>query len=130
MTYAWVQRDVVFAIHDKQLAVHGGLGGVRDMNAVESAINRAQNLDAYGDPRPDVAALAAAYIYGIATSHGFSDGNKRTAWVVGRMFLALNGEKLEFTDVEAINFMLAVASGTTGEQEAAEWIREHLASAE
>ena len=126
MTWQWVQRDVVFAVHDKQLAVHGGLGGVRDLNAVESAIVRAHNRHAHGAPPPDIAELAAAYVYGIATSHGFSDGNKRTAWVVGRLFLAINGETLKFDQVDAINFMLAVAAGDMTEVEIAEWIRQHL----
>lgn len=127
MTWQWVQRDTVFAVHDKQLAVHGGLGGIRDLNAVESALNRAQHLDACGNPPPDAADLAAAYIYGIATGHGFSDGNKRTAWVIGRLFLAINGKKLEFKEVDAINFMLAVAAGNMTEQQASNWIRQRLA---
>lgn len=126
MSWQWVQRDVIFAIHDKQLAVHGGLGGIRDLNAVESALNRAQNVDAYGNPPPDVADLAAAYIYGIATSHGFSDGNKRSAWVIGRLFLAINARTLEFSHVDAINFMLDVASGNMAEPQVAEWIRQRL----
>ncbi|MEX3614098.1 MAG: type II toxin-antitoxin system death-on-curing family toxin [Burkholderia gladioli] len=126
MSWQWVLRDTVFAVHDKQLAVHGGLAGIRDLNAVESALNRAANLEAYGDPPPDVADLAAAYIYGIATSHGFSDGNKRTAWVIGRLFLAINGETLAFSEVDAINFMLAVAAGTMTELQAADWIRQRL----
>jgi len=128
MSWQWVQRDTVFAVHDKQLAVHGGLAGIRDLNAVESALNRAQNLDAYGNPPPDVADLAAAYIYGIATSHGFSDGNKRTAWVIGRLFLAINGQTLVFNQIDAINFMLAVAAGNMPEQQVADWIRQRLVS--
>lgn len=128
MSWQWVQRDVVFAVHDKQLAVHGGLAGIRDLNVVESAINRAQNLHAYGNPPPDVADLAAAYIYGIATSHGFSDGNKRTAWVIGRLFLATNGETLVFNQIDAISFMLDVAAGNMKESQAADWIRQHLVS--
>lgn len=127
MSWQWVQRETVFAIHDKQLAVHGGLAGIKDLNAVESALHRAQNLDAYGHPPPDAADLAAAYIYGIATSHGFSDGNKRTAWVIGRLFLALNGQTLVFDQVDAINFMLAVAAGDIPEQQVADWIRQRLA---
>ncbi|GAA4033372.1 type II toxin-antitoxin system death-on-curing family toxin [Actimicrobium antarcticum] len=126
MTWQWVQRDTVFAVHDKQLAVHGGLAGIRDLNAVESALNRAQNLNAYGNPPPDVADLAAAYIYGIASSHGFSDGNKRSAWVVGRLFLAINGETLVFKEVDAINFMFAVAAGDMTERQVAGWIRQRL----
>jgi death-on-curing protein len=128
MSWQWVRRDTVFAVHDKQLALHGGLDGLRDLNAIESALNRAQNLDAYGNPPPDAADLAAAYIYGIATSHGFNDGNKRTAWVIGRLFLAINGETLVFNPVDAINFMIGVAAGEMAELQVAQWIRQRLAS--
>lgn len=126
MTWNWVSPTVVYAVHDKQLAEHGGLSGVRDLNAVELALNRAPNLDAYGNPPPDVADLAAAYIYGLATSHGFSDGNKRTAWVIGRLFLSINGVRLKFAQVDAINLMLAVASGTRTEEQVATWIRQRI----
>ncbi len=128
MTWNWVQSVTVYAVHDKQLAEHGGLSGVRDLNAVESALSRASNLEAYGEPPPDVADLAAAYIYGLAVSQGFSDGNKRTAWVIGRLFLAINGVKLQFTDIDAINLMLAVARGSRTEVETAEWIRQRIVS--
>ena len=121
-----MQRDTVFAVHDKQLAVHGGLDGIRNLNAVESALERAKNIDAYGNPPPDVADLAAAYIYGIATGHGFNDGNKRTAWVIGRLFLMINDQTLVFDQVDAINFMMAVAAGTMSEPQAAQWIRQRL----
>lgn len=121
-----MQRDTVFAVHDKQLAVHGGLDGIRDLNAVESALDRAKNLAAYGNPPPDLADLAVAYIYGIATGHGFNDGNKRTAWVIGRLFLMINNQTLVFDQVEAINFMMAVAAGTMPEPQAAQWIRQRL----
>jgi len=121
-----VQRDTVFAVHDKQLAVHGGLDGIRNLNAVESALERAKNIDAYGNPPPDVADLAAAYIYGIATGHGFADGNKRSAWVIGRLFLMINNQTLVFDQVDAINFMMAVAAGTLSEPLAAQWIRQRL----
>lgn len=121
-----MQRDTVFAVHDKQLAVHGGLDGIRNLNAVESALERAKNIDAYGNPPPDVADLAAAYIYGIATGHGFADGNKRSAWVIGRLFLMINNQTLVFDQVDAINFMMAVAAGTLSEPLAAQWIRQRL----
>jgi death-on-curing protein len=127
MSWQWVHRDTVFAVHDKQLAVHGGLDGMRDLNAVESALHRAQNLDAYGKPGPDAADLAAAYIYVIATSHGFNDGHKRTAWVVGRLFLAINGQQLVFDQRDAIHFMLAVAAGNMTQAQIAHWIRQRLA---
>ena len=127
MTWNWVSPPVVYAVHDKQLAEHGGLSGVRDLNAVELALNRAPNLDAYGNPSPDVADLAAAYVYGLATSHGFSDGNKRTAWVIGRLFLAINGVRLKFAQADAINLMLAVAGGNSTEEQVAAWIRQRIA---
>lgn len=129
MSWQWVLRDTIFAVHDKQLAVHGGLAGIRDLNAVESALSRAANLHADGDPPPDIADLAAAYIFGIATSHGFIDGNKRTAWVIGRLFLSINGAEMTFSDVDAINFMLAVAAGKMTEQQVADWIRLRLVKA-
>lgn len=124
--WQWIQSVTVYAVHDKQLALHGGLGGVRDLNVIESAINRAPDLDASGDPRPDAADLAAAYLYGLATSHGFSDGNKRTAWVMARLFLAINGIELRFTNFDAIAFMLAVADGAKSEAETAAWIRQRI----
>jgi len=73
--------------------------------------------------------LRQPYIYGIATSQGFSDGNKRTAWVIGRLFLAINGKTLAFSEFEAINFMLAIAAGNMTELQAADWIRQRLITA-
>ncbi len=126
MSWEWIQRDTVFAIHDKQITVHGGLTGIRDIHAVDSALDRAKNLDAYGNPAPDVADLAATYICGIAGNHGFNDGNKRTAWVVGRLFLALNNATLMFEAVPAINIMMAVAAGSLTEQQTSDWLRQRL----
>ena len=83
-------------------------------------------LHTYKDPAPDAADLAAAYLDGLATSHGFSDGNKRIAWVIGRLFLADNGVMLRFTDVEAINFMTDVASGNKTLTETADWLRQRI----
>jgi death on curing protein len=98
--WRWVGLAAVHAIHDRQLAEHGGLPGVRDFGAIESALARPQNLAAYGEP--DAADLAAAYAYGLARNHGFADGNKRTAWVVARVFLADNGYRLWFEPTEAV----------------------------
>ena len=98
---------MVLAIHDRQLAEHGGLDGVRDAGAVESALARPQNLVAYGDP--DAADLAAAYGYGLARNHGVADGNKRTAWVVARLFLADHGRTLRFDRGESVGVMEDVA---------------------
>lgn len=126
MTWIWIQPVTVYAVHDKQLSEHGGLSGIRNMNVVESALSRAPNLDALGNPPPDAADLAAAYIYGLASSHGFSDANKRTAWVIGRLFLAINGVKLRFTHADAIDLMLSVAGGTCSEADIAAWLRQRI----
>ena len=122
--WRWVDPQVVQAIHDRQLREHGGLPGTRDTGAVESALARPQNLAAYSEP--DAAALAAAYAYGIARNHGFSDGNKRTAWVVARLFLADNDQRLRFDAAEAVRTVEAVASGTMPEEELAAWFRQRL----
>ena len=126
MAWRWVSADVVFAIHDRQLAEHGGLDGMRDRGAVESALARPQNLTAYGDP--DAADLAAAYAYGIARNHGFADGNKRTAWVIARLFLADNDRRLIFDPVDAIRTMENVAAGIISEPDLAAWFRERIAT--
>ncbi len=122
--WRWVDPQVVQAIHDRQLREHGGLPGTRDAGAVESALTRPQNLAAYSEP--DAAALAAAYAYGIARNHGHSDGNKRTAWVVARLFLADNDQRLRFDAAEAVRTVEAVASGTMPEEELAAWFRQRL----
>lgn len=125
--WRWVSSSLVYAVHDMQLARHGGLEGLRDKNAVESALARAQQLAMYEDPGPDAADLAAAYAFGLARNHGFSDGNKRTAWIVARVFLADNGERLDFTEFDAIRVMQNVAAETIDEQELAQWFRMRLA---
>jgi len=122
--WRWVGTDVVLAIHDRQLAEHGGLDGIRDAGAIESALARPQNLVAYGDP--DAADLAAAYAFGLAKNHGFADGNKRTAWVVARLFLADNGHRLSFDKLDAVKIVEAVADGTCSEEKLAAWFRAHL----
>src|ERR1700677_2625380 len=122
--WTWVDQHVVSAVHKSQIARHGGLDGVRDQGLIESALARPQNLAAYGDP--DAADLAAAYACGIAKNHGFLDGNKRTAWVAARLFLADNGCMLQFNQIDGYRFMQSVAAGTTDEPAAAEWFRSRL----
>lgn len=119
--WVWVAASTVFAIHDRQVAEHGGLDGIRSLNAVESALARPVNLAGYGEP--DRADLAAAYAFGLVMNHGFSDGNKRTAWVTARLFLELNGVSLEFEALEAVQVMERVAAGKVGEPELARWFR-------
>ena len=124
--WRWVSVDVVLAVHDEQLAEHGGIKGLRDESLLLSALARPQNLAAYGTP--DVADLAASYAVGIARNHAFIDGNKRTALVVAAgVFLPLNGYKLTASDGETVRVMLSVADGSMAEQELALWFREHSA---
>ena len=124
--WRWVAPELVWAIHDRQLSEHGGLDGLRDPGAVESALARARNLCAYGEP--DLAALAGAYLFGLVRNHGFSDGNKRTAWVVARVFLAENGAQLRFVQTDAIRIVEAVAGGRLSEPQLADWFRERIAA--
>jgi death on curing protein len=125
MRWIWVADNVVLAIHEAQLAEHGGIAGIRDEGLLASALARPQNLEAYGQDI-DAATLAAAYAFGIARNHPFLDGNKRTAFVVMELFLNLNGWALEADDHDCISTMLSLASGELKEQDLAEWLRRHL----
>jgi death-on-curing protein len=122
--WRWIKESSVLAIHDEQIAEHGGLAGVRDMPLLQSALARPQNLEAYGSP--DLADLAAAYAVGIARNHAFLDGNKRTAWVVAETFLLKNGYELIASDRDGVMTMLSVADGTMSEPELAIWIRTYI----
>jgi death on curing protein len=122
----WVRLDVVLAIHAAQLAEHGGLDGLRDRNGLESALASPQNLFAYGNPKPDIAGLAAQYAFAIARNQVFLDGNKRTALVVCRTFLLLNGHNLIATNEEKYHAILKLAEGLTDVDQMAEWIRSHM----
>lgn len=121
----WLSLDIALAVHDRQLAEHGGPSGVRDQGMLESALARPLNQWNYGED--DLCALAAAYAYGIARNHPFADGNKRTAWVFARVFLKLNQQTLSFTPREAIDIVLALAAGDLSEDELANWFRQRLA---
>ena len=125
MEWVWVTSAVVLAVHDEQIAEHGGAAGTRDPGLLESALARPRNLAAY-DPDADIAALAAAYAFGIARNHPFIDGNKRTALVVLELALVLNGHALTATDGECVSTMLALAAGDVAEADLAHWIGEHL----
>jgi death-on-curing protein len=122
--WKWVSEKTVLAIHDEQIAEHGGMPGVRDMSLVQSALHRPQNVAAYGDP--DIADLAAAYAYGISSNHGFLDGNKRTAFVTAYVFLLDQGYDLIANDQEAVTTMLAAAAGEMSEIELAVWFRGYI----
>lgn len=120
----WLDARDATAVHDRQLAEHGGGQGLRDAGLLDSALARPLNRWNYGED--DKAALAAAYAFGIAKNHPFVDGNKRTAWVLARLFLAINGQKISFTPGDAIEMMLALAAGIIPEDKVAAWFRSRL----
>ncbi|GGZ21110.1 type II toxin-antitoxin system death-on-curing family toxin [Asticcacaulis endophyticus] len=125
--YRWLREDTLLAIHDEQLAEHGGLAGIRDLKLLQSAVARPQQIMHYG--QPDIAELAAAYGYGISRNHPFMDGNKRTAFVAVELFLILNGFELTADDAACVLTMLNVASDDITETDFADWIRLHLSQA-
>ena len=122
----WITKALALTIHDRQLAEHGGGTGVRDESLLDSALARPQQAFAYGDPPPDIAALAASLAFGLARNHPFVDGNKRTAHVCYRVFLALNDSELVASQEEKYIAMLGLAEGSLGEAEFAQWLRNHL----
>ena len=122
--WRWLDRAVIVAIHDMQLAEHGGASGVRDAGLLDSALGKPQHLEVYGEPAPDAAALAASYGYGISRNHPFIDGNKRTAFVAVELFLALNGFELLASDADGVITMLKLAAGDIEEAVFAQWIRD------
>ena len=117
----WVDPPEVLAIHGRQLDEHGGAAGVRDHGLLESALARPRQLVGYGDP--DVFDLAAAYTAGIHRKHPFVDGNKRTAFVAGILFLELNGAVLMASEAEAAQVILDLSAGTIHQDNFASWLR-------
>ncbi len=124
--WVWVSAEVALAAHLEQIAEHGGGEGVRDAGLLDSAMARPRNLADYG--APDAAALAAAYAFGIARNHPFTDGNKRTAAVVSETFLGLNGYRLTASDAELVVAFVALAAGELAEDELTDWFRQRTAS--
>ena len=125
----WIEKPLALAIHHRQLAEHGGSPGVRDAALLDSALAHAQQLYAYGDPPPDLAALAASLGYGLARNHPFVDGNKRTAAVACETFIVLNGAELVAGDAELYPIYIALADGSLAETDFAAWLRPRIAVA-
>jgi death on curing protein len=121
----WLSRELVLAIHDEQLAEHGGAGGLRDPGLLDSALARPANRAGYAEP--DVAELAALYALGIARNHPFIDGNKRTAYVALETFLALNGLRFPVSDAHAVIFTLQMAAGDMDDDAFIDWVRANVA---
>jgi len=119
----WLTADLVLALHERQIAEHGGGEGVRDLGLLESALARPQQRHAYGGPDTDLPALAAAYAFGIARNHPFVDGNKRTAAVACELFLELNGYLLVASDEDMYPVFLGLAAGEVEEDALTEWLQ-------
>jgi death-on-curing protein len=119
--WVWIPLPVILAVHDEQLAEHGGPRGIRDQGLLESSMAPPAQMAAYAEP--DFAELAAAYGYGIARNHPFADGNKRSALVASLLFLRLNGFNMNASDADKVLTMLALAAGDISEATFADWIR-------
>ena len=120
----WVTVEDAILAHQQSIANYGGSDGIRDIGGLESALAYPKNLAAYGDP--GMAELAAGYLFAIAKNHAFVDGNKRTAWTVMRLFIGLNGSKIDYDKFEAVRFVEGVAGGTTDYDGAMDWIARRL----
>ena len=125
MSWRWISKPALLLLHAESLAEHGGSPGLRDEGLLDSALARPQNLLAYGEP--DVAALAAAYGWGVARNHPFIDGNKRAALLSIGLFLHLNGWRLTASQADTTRTMLALAAGELPEDALADWLRRHAA---
>jgi len=121
MSWRWLLDGVVMAIHDEQIAEHGGSTGIRDAGLLSSALARPKNQASYGEP--SVFDLSAAYAYGIIRNHPFVDGNKRTGFLASYVFLNINGWQLRASEVEAVHAVLALAAGEMDEPGFSSWLK-------
>jgi death-on-curing protein len=119
--WRWIDKQLLIALHDESLVLHGGASGIRDEGLLDSAMNRAKHLALYATP--DYADLAAAYVFGLSSNHPFVDGNKRVAFLSLGLFLGLNGYKLNASQVNATLTMMSVAAGEMTETEFSDWVR-------
>ncbi len=117
----WLSRQLILAIHDEQLAEHGGALGTRDDGLLDSALARPLNRAGYGNP--DIAELAGLYAIAIARNHPFVDGNKRTAYVALKTFILLNGCGFPVGEVDAVVHMLQMAAGDIEDEAFIDWVR-------
>ncbi len=124
MPWTWIDQNIVLAIHDEQIAEHGGQSGLRDEGLLSSALARPDNQATYQNA--DIADLAAAYGFRISSNHPFLDGNKRTAFVVVELFLILNGYHLKADDIACLQTFLSLAAGSLSEKDLATWLRANI----
>ena len=126
MSWTWILRDTILAIHDEQLAEHGGEPGIRSEASLDSALDGPKNKGHYA--HPSLAELAAAYAFGLAKNHPFLDGNKRTAAVVSELFLHLHNTELTATDEQVVETIEALAAGRISEKELTSFFEAHTRS--
>ena len=117
----WIAPDVVAAIHEAQIAEHGGALGVRDPSLLEAALARPRNMLLYADA--DVATIGAYYALGIIKNHPFVDGNKRVGAVLLELFLSINARELVADDAELLAAILAIAASEISEEQFVDWVR-------
>lgn len=122
----WIRLELALMAHEREIGKHGGLSGVRDQGLLESALMRPRNLYACSVPPPDLAAISACYASGIVRNHPFFDGNKRTAWVVCRTFLFINGLRVVATQEERYLAVLQLAASELTEEQFGAWLRDRL----
>jgi death on curing protein len=125
VSFEWIEMETVLAVHDMQIAEHGGASGIRDIGLIESALARPANMVNYGDP--DIVELAASYAFGLAMNHGFIDGNKRTAYVVTRLFLRLHGMDFTATPVERVLAFEQLGKGAFSAASFTLWLKKNVA---
>jgi death-on-curing protein len=121
----WLAVAHILAIHADQIQAHGGAVGLRDRPLLESALERPRNLFNY-ESEADLPALAAAYGFGLARNHAFTDGNKRVAFQAMYLFLGLNGFRIDAPEGEVVTTILALASGNLDETALATWLRQRI----
>jgi death on curing protein len=121
----WIDERDALALHDRLLALDGGIAGVRDAGLLESALARPRQLHAYGD-KPDIIDMAATYTAGVVRNHPFADGNKRTGFLAGVLFLEMNGYRFTATEEAAATAALGLAAGTLDEMAFAAWMRANV----
>jgi death-on-curing protein len=121
----WIDEREVLALHDRLLALHGGAEGLRDVGLLKSALSRPRQHFAYAET-PDVIDLATVYTAGIIRNHPFVDGNKRTGFVVGILFLELNGYRFIASEEDAARAVLELAAGTFDESDYGSFLRDNV----
>ncbi len=121
----WLSEEIIKAMHEEQLAEHGGLPGIRDRNLLLASLDRPQNLFAYGEPTPTIFELAAAYAFAFAKNHAFVDGNKRVAFVSMATFLVLNGYSLEVPEDEVVLMIRRLSTDKETQESIANWVQEN-----